>query len=93
MEATNVKTNLSSSVNSMNQRKVPESHVRKLMLDAWYNSIFSLIKHRLQSGVMKIVYSERIGEPFDSQLVIGIRESFGRKKTLQKFDKIMKLFF
>ncbi|RNA29773.1 cullin-5 [Brachionus plicatilis] len=74
MEATNAKSN--SSMNSLSQRKTPESHVRKLMLDAWYSSIFSLIKQRLQTGVMKIVYSERIGEPFDSQLVVGIRESF-----------------
>ena len=26
---------------------------------------------------MKIVYAERMGEPFDSQLVVGVRESYG----------------
>lgn len=59
------------------QRKTPDSHVRKLMLDTWSKSIFSEIKHRLQNSAMKIVYAERIGEPFDSQLVIGVRESYG----------------
>lgn len=59
------------------QRKSTDSHVRKLMLDTWSMSIFSEIKHRLQNSAMKIIYAERIGEPFDSQLVIGVRESYG----------------
>ena len=50
--------------------------MRKLMLDTWGRSIFSEIKYRLQNSAMKIVYSERINEPFDSQLVIGVRESY-----------------
>lgn len=79
MESTNIKLNSSSSGSSLTQRKSPQSHVRKLMLDAWYNSIFNMTKQRLQKGVIKIVYSERTGEPFDSQLIIGIRESFGEK--------------
>lgn len=58
------------------QQKVGDNHVRKLMLDTWSNSIFSEIKYRLQSSAMKIIHSERIGEPFDSQLVIGVRESY-----------------
>ncbi|KAK3740407.1 hypothetical protein QZH41_009466, partial [Actinostola sp. cb2023] len=50
--------------------------VQKLMLDAWNEGIFSSIKTRLQSSAMKLVYAERNGEAFDSQLVIGVRESY-----------------
>jgi len=46
------------------------------MLDSWNSSIFSNIKHRLQNSAMKLVHSERNGEAFDSQLVIGVRESY-----------------
>lgn len=53
-----------------------ESIVRKLMLDSWNQSIFSNIKHRLQNSAMKLVHAERNGEAFDSQLVIGVRESY-----------------
>jgi cullin-5 len=59
-------------------RKSSENHVRKLMLDTWSNSIFNEINIRLQNSAMKIVYAERLNEPFDSQLVIGVRESYGR---------------
>ncbi|XP_031567625.1 cullin-5-like isoform X2 [Actinia tenebrosa] len=50
--------------------------VQKLMLDAWNEGIFSSIKGRLQSSAMKLVHAERNGEAFDSQLVIGVRESY-----------------
>jgi len=53
-----------------------ESVVKKLMLDSWNLSIFSNIKQRLQDSAMKLVHSERTGEAFDSQLVIGVRESY-----------------
>ncbi|CAB4060916.1 CUL5 [Lepeophtheirus salmonis] len=53
-----------------------ESVVRKLMLDSWNSSIFNNIKSRLQSSAMKLVRNERNGEAFDSQLVIGVRESY-----------------
>ncbi|RWS06688.1 cullin-5-like protein [Dinothrombium tinctorium] len=53
-----------------------ESIVRKLMHDSWNASIFSNIKHRLQNSAMKLVHLERNGEAFDSQLVIGVRESY-----------------
>ncbi|XP_076445369.1 cullin-5-like isoform X2 [Babylonia areolata] len=53
-----------------------ESLVRKLMLDSWNQSIFSDIKHRLQSSAMKLVRDERNGDAFDTQLVIGVRESY-----------------
>lgn len=46
------------------------------MLDSWNDSIFSNIKHRLQNSAMKLVHAERNGEAFDSQLVIGVRESY-----------------
>ena len=47
------------------------------MLDSWNNGIFCDIKSRLQSSAMKLVHAERNGEAFDSQLVIGVRESYG----------------
>ncbi len=47
------------------------------MLDTWNCSIFKDIKQRLQDCAMKLVYAERNGEAFDSQLVIGVRESYG----------------
>jgi len=47
------------------------------MLDSWNQSIFNEIKQRLQDSAMKLVYLERNGEAFDSQLVIGVRESYG----------------
>ncbi len=53
-----------------------DSVVRTLMLDSWNLSIFSNIKERLQSSAMKLVHNERNGEAFDSQLVIGVRESY-----------------
>ncbi|ESO09577.1 hypothetical protein HELRODRAFT_97655 [Helobdella robusta] len=53
-----------------------ESIVRKLMLDSWNQSIFSNIKDRLQDSAMKLVHAERNGEAFDTQLVIGVRESY-----------------
>jgi len=80
MEPSQTKSNSSSSStsqgNASQQKKNTDNHVRKLMLDTWSKSIFSEIKYRLQNSAMKIVYSERIGEPFDSQLVIGVRESY-----------------
>lgn len=53
-----------------------ESIVRKLMLDSWNQSIFINIKDRLQESAMKLVHAERMGEVIDSQLVIGVRESY-----------------
>lgn len=53
-------------------------HYFQLMLDSWNQSIFSNIKQRLQDSAMKLVQSERNGEAFDSQLVIGVRESYGK---------------
>lgn len=49
----------------------------QLMLDSWNQSIFNNIKQRLQDSAMKLVRTERNGEVFDSQLVIGVRESYG----------------
>ncbi|XP_014274662.1 cullin-5 [Halyomorpha halys] len=62
------------SVNKKPQNE--ESIVRKLMLDSWNQSIFNDIKQRLQDSAMKLVHAERNGEAFDSQLVIGVRESY-----------------
>ena len=48
------------------------------MLDSWNQSIFADIKDRLQCSAVKLVHAERNGEAFDSQLVIGVRESYGK---------------
>ena len=69
--------NKNNSSSQTNNRNISESYVRKLMLDTWSRSIFSEIKYRLQNSAMKIVFSERIGEAFDSLLVIGVKESYG----------------
>ncbi|EHB14070.1 Cullin-5 [Heterocephalus glaber] len=61
---------------SNKKTNVEDSIVRKLMLDTWNESIFSNIKNRLQDSAMKLVHAERLGEAFDSQLVIGVRESY-----------------
>ncbi|XP_032673281.1 cullin-5 isoform X4 [Odontomachus brunneus] len=58
------------------KRTQPDDIVRKLMLDSWNQSIFNEIKQRLQDSAMKLVHAERNGEAFDSQLVIGVRESY-----------------
>ncbi|XP_014916045.1 cullin-5 isoform X1 [Poecilia latipinna] len=61
---------------SNKKTNMEDSIVRKLMLDTWNESIFSNIKSRLQDSAMKLVHAERLGEAFDSQLVIGVRESY-----------------
>ena len=66
----------SSSSSSSKKGQNEESIVRKMMLDSWNLSIFSSIKHRLQDSAMKLVLAERNGEGFDSQLVVGVRESY-----------------
>lgn len=35
---------------------------------------------------MKLVHAERLGEAFDSQLVIGVRESYGEKLPQRNID-------
>ncbi|CAF0963826.1 unnamed protein product [Adineta ricciae] len=54
------------------------------MLESWNNNIFKDIKHRLQNSAMKLVQAERNGESFDSQLVIGVRDSYVSLKTDEK---------
>lgn len=73
-----LETSLQGKTSSIQKAKQTEqeSVVRKLMLDSWNQSIFSNIKERLQSSAMKLVHNERNGEAFDSQLVIGVRESY-----------------
>lgn len=56
------------------------------MLDTWNESIFSNIKNRLQDSAMKLVHAERLGEAFDSQLVIGVRESYGEEAAAQPLE-------
>lgn len=70
--------NSTSNSGSSSQKKsvTEESLVLKLMLDSWNESIFINNKNRLQESAMKLVHAERSGEAFDSQLVIGVRESY-----------------
>ena len=53
------------------------------MLQSWNNSIFSNVRDKLLLAAMKFLYSERNGEAFDSQLVVGVRESFGKSTRLK----------
>ncbi|XP_008484198.1 cullin-5 [Diaphorina citri] len=79
LETSLVNKSVSTSLtNNNNKQKISaeESTVRVLMLDSWNQSIFNDIKQRLQDSAMKLVQSERNGEAFDSQLVIGVRESY-----------------
>ncbi|KAK1882554.1 Cullin-5 [Dissostichus eleginoides] len=69
---------------SNKKSNVEDSIVRKLMLDTWNESIFSNIKSRLQDSAMKLVHAERLGEAFDSQLVIGVRESYDYRDNFEK---------
>lgn len=50
--------------------------LKQLMHESWNSNIFSNINYRLQNSAMKLVLAERNGEAFDSQLVIGVRESY-----------------
>ena len=52
----------------------------QLMLQSWNNSIFLNVRDKLLLAAMKFLYSERNGEAFDSQLVVGVRESFGERR-------------
>ncbi|CAD1472961.1 unnamed protein product, partial [Heterotrigona itama] len=61
---------------SVQKKSQPDDIVRKLMLDSWNQSIFGEIKQKLQDSAMRLVRAERNGEAFDSQLVIGVRESY-----------------
>ncbi len=49
----------------------------QLMLKGWNTHIFNNVREKLLSAAMKLLYAERSGEAFDSQLVVGVRESFG----------------
>ena len=48
-----------------------------MMLRTWNDHIFLDIRQRLQSAAIHLLEAERNGEAFDSQLVIGVRESYG----------------
>lgn len=66
----------SGSSSSQKKSSQDESLVRKLMLNLWNDGIFIDIKYRLQESAMKLVQAERNGDSFDSQLVIGVRDSY-----------------
>ncbi len=48
------------------------------MLERWNSLIFDNVREKLLAAAMEFLYDERSGEAFDSQLVIGVRESFGK---------------
>lgn len=48
------------------------------MLDSWNLNVFDNIKQRLRDAAMNMIYLERNGEIFDSQLIIGVKQSFGK---------------
>lgn len=65
-----------------------ETLVRELMLNLWNDGIFKDITYRLQESAMKLVQAERIGDAFDSQLVIGVRDSYVNLCSNQE-DRLM----
>ena len=50
---------------------------QQMMLRTWNDCIFVDIRFRLQAAAINLLGAERNGEAFDSQLVIGVRESYG----------------
>jgi len=54
----------------------------QLMLERWNSLIFENVREKLLAAAMEFLYSERSGEAFESQLVIGVRESFGELSIL-----------
>src|SRR5689334_23341941 len=52
------------------------------MLDYWSRIVFDKIAERLLHASMKLIEKERNGELVDSRLIVGVRESFGKCKTL-----------
>lgn len=57
-------------------RPKDESLVRKLMLDSWNTGIFAEIRERLQNAAMALLEAERNGEAINSDLIVGVRESY-----------------
>uniref|UniRef100_A0A915D8P0 Cullin-5 n=1 Tax=Ditylenchus dipsaci TaxID=166011 RepID=A0A915D8P0_9BILA len=54
----------------------PQHLVRNLMLSCWNRIVFTKISDRLLRAAMKLIERERNGEPVQSKLIIGVRESF-----------------
>ncbi|KAJ6636607.1 Cullin-5 [Pseudolycoriella hygida] len=83
-------TSLNYNFANSGQRKTEQDEglVRKLMLESWNRSIFINIKHRLQDSAMKLIHAERNGDAFDSQLVIGVRESYVNLCSADVGDKL-----
>ncbi|KAI1720683.1 cullin family domain-containing protein [Ditylenchus destructor] len=50
--------------------------VRNLMLECWSRVVFDKIAERLLHASMKLIEKERNGEPVESKLIVGVRESF-----------------
>lgn len=78
----------STSSSSQKNSSHGEILVRELMLNLWNDGIFKDITYRLQESAMKLVQAERIGDAFDSQLVIGVRDSYVNLCSNQE-DRLM----
>ena len=52
-----------------------------MMLKTWNSSIFKKIYKELKDKTMILIKQEREGEVFDAQLVIGVRQSFGKSSV------------
>lgn len=80
--------NTSGSSSAQKNSSNGETLVRELMLNQWNDGIFKDITYRLQESAMKLVQAERIGDAFDSQLVIGVRDSYVNLCSNQE-DRLM----
>ena len=61
------------------------------MLQTWNKSIFAGVRAQLLNAAMSFLLRERKGEAFDSQLVIGVRQSFGKLVMLERSDEFLSL--
>ena len=57
----------------------------QMMLRTWNLCIFETVYELLKDKTMILVKREREGEVFDSQLVIGVRQSFGKHLADKEF--------
>ncbi|XP_050439337.1 cullin-5-like isoform X3 [Adelges cooleyi] len=53
----------------------------KMLLDSWSQTIFNDIKQKLHDSAMDLLYRERNGEAFDSQLFIDLKNSYVNLST------------
>ena len=64
------------SLSSASKQRLETQRVRNVMLDCWNRYVFAEISTRLLNAAMSLIDRERNGELVNSQLIVGVRESF-----------------